>query len=121
MTHVEPITPIVKLNTTMLNLSICNYSDAYILVEETITVIGDRDDAAARQADKRNIQITFKNCAPFTDCIREKNKQVDNTKDLHVVMPMYDLIEFSSNYLKTSGSLWEYFRDEPNATITDSG
>ena len=60
----------------------------------------------------------FKNCAPFTDCISEiNNTQIDNAKYTGVLMPMYNLIEYSDNYLKTSGSLWQYYRDDPNDNI----
>ena len=53
-----------------------------------------------------NKKVVFKNCAPFTDCIREiNNTQVDNAKDIDIVMPMYNLIEYSDNYSKTSASL----------------
>ena len=65
--------------------------------------------------------MIFKNCAPLTNCIIEiDHTQVDNANYLHVVMPMYSLIEYSDNYSKTSGSLWQYSSDEPNATLTDS-
>ena len=60
-----------------------------------------------------NKKLTFKNCALFTDFISEiNNTQVDNAKDIDIVMPMYNLIEHSNNYLKTSGSLCQYNRDE---------
>ena len=63
----------------------------------------------------------MKNCAPFTDCISEINNiQIDNAKDIDVLMPMYNLIEYSNNYSKTSRSLWQYYRDEPNSNLTDS-
>ena len=49
-----------------------------------------------------------------TDCVSEiNNTQIDNAKDLDDVMPMYNLLEHSNNYLKTSGNLWQYYRDEP--------
>ena len=90
----------------MLKSSLCDYSDAYILVNEQITITGVGADAAARQADERDKGVTFKNCAPFTNCISEiNNTQVDNAKDIDIVMPMYHLIEYSDNYAKTSGSL----------------
>ena len=62
----------------------------------------------------------FRNCTPFTDCISEiNNSQADNAKDLDVVMTIYNLIEHSDNYSKTSGSLWQYLRDKPGeADIT---
>ena len=66
----------------------------------------------------------FKNCAPFTDCISKiNNTQVDHVKDIDVVMPMYNLIEYSENYSKTPGSLWQYCKDKPavnnNGDIVD--
>ena len=65
--------------------------------------------------------MAFKSCAPFTNCISEiNNAHVDNAKDIDVVMPMYNLIEYSDNYAKTTGSLWQYFNDEPNDDIEDS-
>ena len=58
-----------------------------------------------------NIEVVFKNCAPFTNCMSEiNNTQIDNAKDIDVVMPMYNLIEYSDSYSKTSGSLWQYYR-----------
>ena len=111
----------IKFKTTMLKSSLCDYSDAYILVKGTITIAGAGDDAAARQADERDKGVIFKNCAPFTNCISEiNNTQVDNAKDIDTVMPMYNLIEYSDNYVKTSGSLQQYYRDEPNNNLGDS-
>ena len=70
--------------------------------------------AAGAAADNRKI-IIIKNWTPFTNCISEiNNTQIDNVKDIDIVMPiMYNLIEYSNNYSKTSGSLWDYYRDEP--------
>ena len=86
--------------------SLCDYS-AYILVSETIAV------AALAEGRRNNgIKVVFKNCAPFTDCIRKvNNTQIDNDKHIDVIMPMYNLIEYSNN-LKSSGSLLQYYRDE---------
>ena len=95
----------IKFKTTMLKSSLCDYSDAYIFVKGTITIAGAGDNAAARQADERVKGVIFKNCAPFTNCISEiNNTQVDNAKDIDIVVPMYNLIEYSDNYAKTSGS-----------------
>ena len=106
----------IKFKTTMLKSSLCDYSDAYILVKGTITITGAGNNAAAREADERDKVVIFKNCAPFTNCISEiNNTQIDNTKDIDIVMPMYNLIEYSDNYAKATGSLWQYFRDEPVA------
>ena len=105
----------------MLRSSLCDYSDTYILESGTITITGAVADDAAKQLDERNKGVVFKNCAPFTDCISEiNNTQLDNAKYIGVVMPMYNLSEYSYNYLKTSGSLWQYHRDDPNDNITQS-
>ena len=79
----------IKFKTTMLKSSLCDYSDAYILVKETITINGAGADAAARQADERDKGVAFKNFARFTDCISEiNNTQVDNAKNIDIVIPM---------------------------------
>ena len=106
----------------MLKSSLCDdYSDAYILVKGKITIAGRGADAAARQADERDKSAEFKNCAPFINCISEiNNTQVDNPKDIDTIMPIYNLIEYSDNYAKTSGSLWQYYRDETNNNLEDS-
>ena len=58
---------------------------------------------------------------PFTDCISEiSNTQIHNEKDIDVVMPMYNLIEYSDNYSKISWYLWQYYTDEPNDNIAHS-
>ena len=81
----------IKFKTTMLKSSLYHYSDAYILVKGTITINGVGADAAARQADERDKGVVFKNCAPFTNCISEiNNTQVENAKDIDIVMPMYN-------------------------------
>ena len=96
----------IKIKTTMLKSSLCDYSDAYILVKGTITV--NNTAAADSDANNTNKKVIFKNCAPFTICISEiNNTQVDNTKDIDIVMPVYNLIEYSNSCSKTSESLWE--------------
>ena len=108
----------IKFKTTMLKSSLCDYNGAYILVKRKITITGAGDDAEARQADERDKDVAFKNCAPFINCISDiNNSQVDNTKGIGIVMPMCNLIEYSDNYAKTCGSLWQYYRDELNAMI----
>ena len=99
----------IKFKTTMLKYSLCDYNDAYIFIKGKITITGAGANAAARQADERDKSVAFKNCAPFTNFISEiNNTQVDKAKDNDIVMPMYNLIEYSDNYAKTSGSLWQY-------------
>ena len=81
----------IKFKTTMLKSSLCDYSDAYILVKRTITINGRGADAAARQADEKDKGVSFKNCAPFNNCISEiNNTQIDNAKNIDIVMPMYN-------------------------------
>ena len=64
-------------------------------------------------------KFVFKNNAPFISCISKiKGVQIDNTEDLDV-MPSYNLLEYSKNYRKTTGSLWNYYRDEPNSGINN--
>ena len=105
----------------MLRSNLCNYADAYILVNGRITITGAGDDAAVRQADERDKGVTFKTCAPFTKCkSRINNMQIDNAKDIDIIMPMYNLIEYSDNYSETSGGLWQYYKDDPNDNIADS-
>ena len=102
----------IKFKTTMLKSSLCDYSDAYILVKGTITVNNTAAQGAA--ANNTNKKVIFKHCAPFANCISEiNNTQIDNAKDIDIVMPMYNLIEYSDNYAKTTGSLWQYCKDIP--------
>ena len=102
----------IKFKTTMLKSSLCDYSDAYILVKGTISVNNTAAQGAAANNDDK--KVIFKNCAPFTNCISEiNNTQIDNAKDIDIVMPMYNLIEYSDNYAKTTGSLWQYCKDIP--------
>ena len=111
----------IKFKTTMLKSNLCNYSDAYILVKRKITITRAGADDAAMQADARDKRVIFKNCAPFINCKTETNKtKIDTAKDIDIVMPVYNLIEYSDNYSKTSESLWQFYRDEPNDNLTDS-
>ena len=110
-----------KFKTTILRSNLCDYADAYILVKGTITITGMGNDDAARHADERDKGVTFKNCAPFTKYIsRINNTDIDTAQDIDIVMSMYSLIEYSDNYSTTSGSLWQYYKDEPNNNLADS-
>ena len=87
-----------------------------------ITNTGQKVDVEEERADKRNKNVKFKNCAPFSDCIIEiHNTQVENSKDLDVVILMYNLIEYIDKYSKSFGRLWPYDRGETNAATADSG
>ena len=95
----------IKFETKVIKSNLCDYSDAYILVTGDITATG--GDA--------NTKVAFKNCAPFTKCVTHINDEhVDNADNLDIVMPMYNLIEYSDNYSDTSRSLWHFKRDEQN-------
>ena len=102
----------IKFKTTMLKSSLCDYSDAYILVKGTIAV----NNTAAEDANANNTnkKVVFKKCSPFTNCISEiNNAPVDDAKDIDIVMPMYNLIEYSDDYSKTPGTLWQNCKDIP--------
>ena len=102
----------IDFKTSMLRSSLYDYSDAYILVKGHITANNTVADSAA--ANNTNKKVIFKSCAQFTYCIsKTNNTQVDNAKDIDIVMPMYNLIEYSDNYSKTSGSLWQYCKEIP--------
>ena len=97
--HENPI----KFLTKSIESSLCDYSDAYILVTGNITVTGGNN----------NTKVAFKNCAPFNKCRTEINETfVDDADIINITMPMYNLIEYSDNYSDTSGSLWNFKRDE---------
>ena len=120
----------IKFKTTMLRSNLCDYADAYMHVKGTITITGDAGPPAgrtevqllaARQAGERNKGVTFKNSAPFIKCInRINNKDIHTPEDIDIIMPMYNLIEYSDNYSKTSGSLWQYYKNEPNDNLANS-
>ena len=96
----------------MLQSDLCDFSDAYIVVKGDITLTKTNGRGII---DIRNRFLAFKNNAPFTNCISKiNNVLIDNAEDLDVVMPMYNLLEYSKNYRKTTVSLWNYYRDEPS-------
>ena len=96
----------------MLRSSLCDYSDAYILVKGNISVNNTAADGDA--ANNTNKKLIFKNCVPFTNCISKiNNTQIDNAEYVDVVMNMYNLIEYTDNYSKTSGSLWQFCKKIP--------
>ena len=104
----------IKFKTSMIKSILCQYSGAYILFKGTLSI----EAQAGDNPNNGNKELVFKNCAPFTDCISKiNNTQIDKAKDIDTVMPMYNSIEYSDNYIKTSGSLWQYYRDEPALTL----
>ena len=111
----------LQFKTLMVWSSLCDYTDAYILVKVTIKISGAADHAAAIRADERNKGVIFKNCAPFTKCISKINDtEIDNAQDIDIVMSMYNLIEYSDIYSKKSGGLWQYCKYEPNDNLANS-
>ena len=98
----------------MLSSNLCDYSDAYILVECTIIVTAPGDNNNANNIrDKRNRPLILKSNASFVSCITRINGElIEYADDLDIVMPMYNLSEYSKNYRKTIGSLYKYYRDE---------
>ena len=133
----------IRIKASMLRSDLCDYSDEYIVVKGNIIVNKKRftaDDIEEPNNTAANVTATntaidylfgekmlvFKNNPPFINCISKINGvKIDNAEDLDVVMPMYNLLEYSKNDRKTTGSLWNYYRDEPNSgadanNITDS-
>ena len=104
----------IRFKTTMLRSNLCDYSDAYILVKGTITVTAPGvNNNANNIRDKRNRPLILKNNAPFVSCITRINGElIEDADDLDIVMSMYNLLEYSKNYRKTIGSLYNYYRDE---------
>ena len=101
----------IRFKTPVLRSDLCDYSGAYIVVKGNIAVTNPYNDVY----DKK---LAFKNNVPFTTSISKiNNTLIDNLEDLDVVMPMYNLIEYSKNYRKTTGSLWNYYRDEANSGL----
>ena len=99
----------IRFKTTMLKSSLCDYSDAYILVKGKITITRAGANAADRQADERDKGVAFKNCALFITCKTDiSNVEIGYCQDIDIIIPMYNLIEYSDNYIKTSASLWRY-------------
>ena len=102
----------IKYNTRVLKPNLCDYAEAYILADGTISA------AAANN----NTRLALKNCAPFTKCNLEFNDEhVDTAENLDIVMPMYNLVECSDNYQDSSATLYQYKRDEPpeDDAVTD--
>ena len=94
----------IKYDTRVLKPNLCDYAEAYILVDGTIR----------GTAGDNNTRLALKNCAPFTKCNLEINDEhIDTAENLDIVMPMYNLIEYSDNYQVSSATLYQYKRDEP--------
>ena len=101
----------IKYDTRVLKPNLCDYAEAYILVDGTIRAGGAN----------ANTRLALKNCAPFTKCNLETNDEhIDTAENLDIVMPMYNLIEYSNNYQDSSATLYQYKRDEPPDNITNN-
>ena len=112
----------IKFKTPMLRSNLCDYSDAYILVKGTITVrTPGPNNNANNIKDKRNRPLILKNNAPFVSCITRINGElIEDADDLDIFIPMYNLLEYSKNYRKTIGSLYNYYRDELSEDAADN-
>ena len=112
----------IRFKTPMLRSNLCDYSDVYILVKGTITVTAPGvNNNANNIRDKRNSPVTLKNNAPFVSCITRINGElIEDADDLDIVMSMYNLLEYSKNYRKTIGSLYNYYRDELSDDADDN-
>ena len=104
-----------KFKASIVKWSLCACSDVYIIVSGTVTIVVAGTDDTTKRFDKRNKGVIFKNNSPFTN-----NSQIENVKNLDVTLPMYNLIEHSDNYSKSSGRLWQYYRDGPSDNILES-
>ena len=104
----------IRFKIPMLRSNLCDYSDAYILVNGTITVTTPGvNNGVNNIRHKKNRSLILKNNAPFVSCITRVNGElIEDADDLDIVMPMYNLLEYSKNYRKTIGSLYNYYRDE---------
>ena len=104
----------IRFKIPMIRSDLCDYSDAYILVKGTITVTAPGvNNNANNIRDKRNRPVILKNNVPFVSCITRINGElIEDADDLDIVMPMYNLLEYSKNYRKAIGSLYNYYRDE---------
>ena len=121
----------IRFKTPMLRSDLCDNADAYILIKRTITVNGVVN-GVKNEIIRRNRKVMLKNNAPFVSSItRINNEFIEDADDLDIVMLMYNLLEFSKNYRKTIGSLYNYYRDElsddnnpnsfPNTNVVNSG
>ena len=120
----------IRFKTPMLRSNLCDYSDAYILVKGTITVNGIVN-GAENEILRRNRPLILKNNAPFDSRMTKINNEfTEDADDLDIVLPMYNLLEYSKNYSKTIGPLYNYYRDElsddnnpnnfPNTNVVNS-
>ena len=112
----------IRFKTPMLRSNLCDYPDAYILVKGTITVTAPgANNNANNIRDKRNRPLILKNNAPFVSCITRINGElIEDADDLDIVMSMYNLLEYSKNYRKNIGSLYNYYRDELSDDADDN-
>ena len=102
----------IRFKTPTLRSNLCDYSDAYLLVKGTITVNGIVN-GAENEILRRNRPLILKNNAPFVSCMTKINNVfIEDADDLDIIMPMYSLLEYSKNYRKTIGSLYNYYRDK---------
>ena len=104
----------IRSKTPVLRSDLCHFTDVYIVVKGEIPVTNPNNA-------KRNKAVVFKNNVPFINCISKINGvQIDNVEDLGIVMLMYNLLEYSKNYKRTTGTLWNYYTDEQNDPLSSN-
>ena len=95
----------IKFERKVIKSNLCDRSDAYILVTRNITGAG------------KDTKVAFKKCAPFRRCVTHiNNEHAETAENLDIIMPMYNILEYSDNYADSSGSLWQFKRDGQNMT-----
>ena len=104
----------IRIKTSLLKSNLSDFSDAYIIVKGIITLVRPNNE-------ERNKAVTFKNNAPFINCISEINGvKIDNAEDLDVLITMYNLLEQSKYYKIARDSLWSYYRDGPTNPLSSN-
>ena len=102
----------IKYDTRVLKPNLCDYAEAYILVDGTIRAADNVDNTT---------RLALRNCAPFTKCNIEINDEhADIAENLDIIMPMYNLIEYSDSYQDSSATLYQYKRDEPQDDLANN-
>ena len=111
----------IKSKMSILKSGLCDYSDACIHVNGSITITSAGTENDAKLVHKINKGVILKSCPPLSNCMRDMNNtQVDSAEDSDVGMLMYNLLEYSNSHSETFGSLWQYCRDRSSENIVNS-
>ena len=113
----------MRFKTSMLRTNLCDCGSAYYALYNMQIgyIVKRRSFRDTNNANKRNRKVTYKNNTPFRSCISKiSNTFIDNVEDLNIVMPIYNLVEYSNTYSMTAGSLWDYYGDEVNDSVIEN-